>query len=73
MDDTSGAIERRRSVNNHAILHSLRTRDEAIVDLFDYIEIFYNRSLFHSTPGSKSPIQFLQDRIMTQHERNRAA
>ena len=49
------------------------TRDEAIADLFDYIEPFYNRSRRHSTLGSKSPARFLQDWITTQHERNIAA
>jgi hypothetical protein len=31
-----------------------RTREEAIADLFDYIEIFYNRSRRHSTLGYQS-------------------
>ncbi len=49
------------------------TREEAIADLFDYIEVFYNRSRRHSTLGYKSPVQFLQDWITTQHERKMAA
>jgi putative transposase len=49
------------------------TRDAAIADLFDYIEVFYNRRRRHSTLGSKSPIQFLQHWIRTQHEQNLAA
>ena len=49
------------------------TREEAIADLFDYIEVFYNRSRRHSTLGYNSPIQFLQDWITTQHERKMAA
>jgi putative transposase len=49
------------------------TREEAIADLFEYIEVFYNRSRRHSTLQSKSPVQFLQDWISTQHERNLAA
>jgi putative transposase len=49
------------------------TREEAIADLFDYIEVFYNRSRRHSTLGYNSPIQFLQDWITTQHERKIAA
>lgn len=39
------------------------TRREAITDLFDYIEVFYNRTRRHSTLGSRSPIQFMQDWI----------
>jgi putative transposase len=49
------------------------TRDEAIADLFAYIEVFYNRSRRHSTLGYKSPTQFLHDWITTQHQRNKAA
>jgi putative transposase len=49
------------------------TRAEAIADLFDYIEVFYNRSRRHSTLGYKSPTQFLNDWITTQHEQNLAA
>jgi putative transposase len=49
------------------------TRDEARADLFDYIEVFYNRSRRHSTLGYKSPAQFLQHWITTQHEPKLAA
>jgi len=49
------------------------TREEAIADLFDYIEVFYNRSRRHSTLGYHSPVQFLQDWITNQHERKMAA
>lgn len=49
------------------------TREQAIADLFDYIEVFYNRSRRHSTLGYKSPIQFMHDWIRTQHERKMAA
>jgi len=49
------------------------TRDEAVADLFAYIEVFYNRSRRHSTLGYKSPTQFLHDWITTQHERDLAA
>jgi len=45
------------------------TREEAIADLFAYIEVFYNRSRRHSTLGYKSPTQFLHDWITTQHGR----
>ena len=49
------------------------TRADAMADLFDYIEAFYNRSRRHSTLGYKSPIRFLQDWIKTQHEQKMAA
>ena len=49
------------------------TRDAAIADLFEYIEVFYNRSRRHSTLQSKSPVQFLQDWIDTRPEQNLAA
>ena len=49
------------------------TREEAIADLFKYIEVFYNRSRRHATLKAKSPIQFLQDWISAQHEQNLAA
>ena len=49
------------------------TRDEAIADLFDYIEVFYNRSRRHSTLGYRSPVKFLQDWTASQHGQNMAA
>ena len=49
------------------------TRADAVADLFDYIEVFYNRSRRHSTLGYHSPVQFLTDWITTQHERKIAA
>ncbi len=35
-----------------------RTRDEAKQNLFDYIEIFYNRQRLHSTLGYDTPEAF---------------
>jgi putative transposase len=49
------------------------TRAEVVADLFDYIEVFYNRSRRHSTLGYHSPVQFLQDWITNQHEQKLAA
>lgn len=49
------------------------TRDDAIADLFAYIEFLYNRRHRHSTLGYKSPTQFLCDGLMTRHERKTAA
>lgn len=39
------------------------TRADAIADLFEYIEVFYNRSRRHSTLGYSSPVQFLANWI----------
>ena len=35
-----------------------RTRDEATPDIFEYIEVFYNRLRRHSTLGYDSPAEF---------------
>ena len=35
-----------------------RTREEAKTDLFDYIEVFYNRTRRHSHLGNVSPVQY---------------
>jgi putative transposase len=62
------------SLKNERV-HEMRynTRSEAIADLFDYIEVFYNRSRRHSTLCYRSPVQFLQDWITNQHGRKMAA
>jgi putative transposase len=39
------------------------TRADAQADLFDYIEVFYNRSPRRPTPGYSSPAQFLESSI----------
>ncbi len=49
------------------------TRDEASADLFDYVEVLYNRSRRHSALSYRSPIQFLQDWITSQQKRKMAA
>jgi hypothetical protein len=40
---------------------SYATRADAQADLFEYIEVFYNRSRRHSTLGYSSPVRFLED------------
>ncbi len=35
-----------------------RTREEARADIFDYIEVFYNRQRRHSTLGYLSPARY---------------
>jgi len=42
-------------------------------DVFEYIEVFYNRSRRHSTLGSRSPMQFMQDWIAAQNRTIQAA
>ena len=39
------------------------TRADAQADLFEYIEVFYNRSRRHSTLGYSSPVRFLENWI----------
>ena len=39
------------------------TRADAQADLFEYIEIFYNRRRRHSTLGCSPPVRFLEDWI----------
>jgi len=48
------------------------THADAIADLFEYVEVFYNRSRRRSTLGQASPTQFMQDWITTQQEKNLA-
>ena len=44
------------------------TRAEATADIFEYIEVFYNRKRRHSTLGYRSPNQFMEDWISAQHD-----
>lgn len=50
-----------------------RTREQARAEVFEYIEVFYNRRRRHSTLGFKSPMQFMQDWIATQDQAKQAA
>lgn len=47
------------------------TRADAQADLFEYIEVFYNRSRRHSTLGYSSPVRFLEDWI-SRHDAQQA-
>ena len=40
---------------------AFRTRQEARTEVFDYIEVFYNRERLHSTLGYRSPEEYEQD------------
>ena len=35
-----------------------RTREEARRDIFNYLELFYNRERLHSSLGYNSPVQY---------------
>lgn len=54
---------------NHSLrveaIHGERfaTREQAKVEVFDYIEVYYNRSRLHSTLGYVSPDQFELENI----------
>jgi len=50
-----------------------RTREEAKADIFEYVEVFYNRSRRHSTLGLRSPMQFMQDWIVARDHAKQAA
>jgi putative transposase len=50
-----------------------RTHREAVADLFEYIEVFYNRSRRHSSLGFMSRPQFMQDWLGAQRTRDAAA
>jgi transposase InsO family protein len=42
----------------HINFETYKTRMEAKLSLFDYIEIFYNRKRLHSSNGYKSPVEY---------------
>jgi len=54
--------------------YTYATRADAQADLFEYIEVFYNRSRRHSTLGYTSPLRFLENGI-SRHadQQNKAA
>lgn len=62
------------SLKNERV-HATRyqTHQDAKTDLFEYIEVFYNRSRRHSSLGLVSPEQFLQDWIKAQQTKDAAA
>jgi transposase InsO family protein len=47
------------TVKRELIYHrQYRTREEARQDIFEYLEVFYNRQRRHSTLGYRSPGEF---------------
>lgn len=53
--------------------HSFRTRQEARTEVFDYIEIFYNRERLHSTLGYRSPEQYEHDHEQSNQQQQNEA
>ncbi|SMG01579.1 Mobile element protein [Burkholderia singularis] len=50
-----------------------RTHQDAKADLFEYIEVFYNRSRRDSSLGLVSPQRFLRDWVKAQQTKDAAA
>jgi transposase InsO family protein len=42
----------------HVNFEKFKTKLDAKLSIFDYIELFYNRKRLHSTIGYKSPVEF---------------
>ena len=42
-----------------------KTREEAKLEIFDYIERFYNRVRIHSSLGDLSPLEYEQQQLQT--------
>jgi len=49
------------------------TKEQAKTDLFEYIEVFYNRRRRHSGLGYRSPVQYLQHWIDSGNQAHQAA
>lgn len=61
------------SLKNERVHGIYASHDAARADLFDNIELFYDRSRRHSALDYVSPTQYLQHRLAAQAERNLAA
>ena len=49
------------------------TRAEITAETFDYIEVFYNRKRRHSRLGYQSPVQYLENWLMTEEVQKQVA
>ena len=49
------------------------TREEAALDLFEYIEVVHNRARIHSALGYLSPAEFEEDNWPKENSRSKAA
>lgn len=51
-----------KTLKTELIYHkTYESREEAELDIFNYIELFYNRKRLHSSLGFKSPVDFKND------------
>ena len=59
----------------HERVHGIRydTRAAMTAASVEYIEVFYNRTRRHSTLGYQSPMPFLDEWRLAQHEENLVA
>ncbi|MCF7800241.1 IS3 family transposase [Candidatus Babeliales bacterium] len=48
----------------HIFFERFKTRSEAIISIFEYIEVFYNRHRIHSTLNFMSPQDFEQKQLI---------
>jgi len=67
--------ESRSNNSENGRVHGIRYASHADMKAtsFGYIEVFYNRKRQHSTPGYKSPVQFLEYWISAQHRKKLVA
>lgn len=49
----------------HVFFYKFATRREAVISIFEYIEVFYNRHRIHSTLNFMSPSDFEQQQLIT--------
>jgi putative transposase len=62
------------SLNNERVHGTrYRTHREAVADLFEYIEAFYNCSRLHSSFGFKSPTRFMRGWFAAQRKKDTVA
>ena len=47
-----------KSLKNEIILGEFKTKDQAKEEIFEYLEVFYNRERLHSSLDYKSPWEF---------------
>ena len=53
------------SLKNEIVHHrNYRTRDEARTEIFDYIELFYNRKRLHQSLNYQTPMKYKSERVL---------
>lgn len=50
------------SLKSELILQDFETKDQAKIEIFEYIEVFYNRERLHSSLGYRSPYEFEKEK-----------